>query len=115
MRNCAGLETGEASAGLGVPDFHVTIVGAADELSASGVEVDVRDALCVAGVGSEQLAVAIDVEDLYLGVCRSRQEQMVCRRNKAKSVDRLRAMPPCMYELSISCVSTNGSRVVRGK
>ena len=53
----------------------------------------------MATVCSEKLAVAVDVEDLYLGIRRGRQEQMVGGWNKSKSIDGLGAMLPSMYEL----------------
>ena len=53
----------------------------------------------MAAVCSKELAVAINVKNLYLGIRRGRQEQMICGRNESKSVNRLCAMFPSMYEL----------------
>lgn len=50
-------------------------------------------------VSSKELVVAVDVENLYLGVRRSRQDKMIRRRDESKSVDRFCAMLPRMYEL----------------
>ena len=99
MRYCTSLETRDAGASFRVPDFHKTVVRATDKLRAVGIEVDVRYGFGMAAVRSKELAVAVDIENLYLGVRRSRQEKMICGRKESESVDRFGAMLPSMYEL----------------
>ena len=72
----AGFEASDAFTGLGVPELHVAVVTRGYELCARGVEVDVVDGLCVAGVGAQKLALVVYIPESNLRVCRSREQKM---------------------------------------
>ena len=76
VRDARSANAGGTRAGFGVPEFDVAVVGCAEEVLTGGLEGEVGDAFGVAGVGTKELAVAVDVEDFDFGVVAAGEEEV---------------------------------------
>lgn len=69
MWNLAGGVTMDTFASFGVPELHITIIRGSKKLCTIIIEGYVSDSFGMAIVGTEKLAVMVDVPDLHQLEC----------------------------------------------
>jgi hypothetical protein len=92
-------EGGDCGASLHVPEPHVAVVAAAEELRAVVAHVDGANGLGVAHVGAQQLAVPHGVPDHALAVHRPRQQQVARVREQLDGLHALRVTQVLVHAL----------------
>ena len=76
MRDLTGAEARDTFAVFGVPELHLPVVGACEEVRAAGVEGRVGDGFGVTGVSPQERAVVVDVPELYFAVGGGGEEEV---------------------------------------
>ena len=92
-------EAADACTGFCIPKLHLSVERASHEARTIVIEADIRDRLCVTRVGTQQLALVVNIPNLDFAVRRSREQQVSSIGEEAQLGDSLGMRLPGMQQL----------------